>query len=141
MCTGIEIALIAGTAVSAAGSIMSGQAQQSEADKLAAGATLQARQRARSIRYMARQTLGTARADYAASGVDVNSGSPVVAERTINFNSEVDALNALASGNAEAASLKRSGRAANDAGWIKAGTSVLGAFASAGGYGGVSAGG
>jgi hypothetical protein len=136
------VTLIATAAVAkGAGSIMSGNAANDAAQAQADQVTLQARQRARSIRYMAKQTLGAARADYAASGVDVNSGSPLVASDTINFNSEVDALNAIASGEATARSIRRSGKAQQSAGYLDAAGSLLGAFASASDYGGVTAGG
>lgn len=130
MCTGIEIAAVAAL-VSAGGSIYEAHQQQSEDDRLAAQATWQARRKASIIRYQAKQTLSAARASYSAAGVDVGSGSPLEAYKTISYNSDVDALNALASGDTTAYNLKRSGDAAMTAGYIRAGASVLGAYAHA----------
>lgn len=141
MCDPVTIAVVAAGVIKGAGSIMAGNAAQSAADDQANQVLVQTRQRVRNIRYMAKATLGSARADYAASGVDVTSGSPIVAQRTITYNSEVDALNAMASGVATAASIKRSGKAQQTAGYIGAAGSLLGSFADAGAFGGVSAGG
>lgn len=139
MCGPVPL-ILAAAALKAGGSIMSGNAQGAADEAQAAQVDLQTRQRARSIRYMAKQTISSARADYAASGVDVNSGSPELAQKTISYNSEVDTLNAIASGEAAAASLRRSGRAARNAGLINAAGSILGAFGNASAARGVSAG-
>lgn len=141
MCDPVTAALVVAGVVKGAGSIMAGDAAQSAANSQAAQVELQSRQRARGIRYQAKQTISAAKADYAASGVDVGSGSPIEAYRTISFNSEVDALNAIASGTATARSIRKSGRAQATAGYLEAGGSLLGAFGSASGAQGVSAGG
>lgn len=130
MCDPVTAVIAIGGALKAGGSIMGGNAQKDAADAQAAQVDVQARQKAKAIRYLAKQTLGTARADYAASGVDVNSGSPLVAAKTIKFNSEVDALNAIASGQAASASLRKSGSAAQTAGYLQGAGSLLGSFGS-----------
>lgn len=141
MCDPVTAVVLIAGAVKGAGSIMAGNAAQDAANAQATQIEQQTKQRVRNIRYLAKQTIAGARVDYAASGVDVNSGSPVVAGRTITFNSEVDALNALASGQATAASIRRSGRAQQTAGYLNAAGSLLGSFADTSGFSGVSAGG
>lgn len=137
----IGVMIVGAAVVKGAGSIMAGNAAKSAADDQAAQVEQQTKQRARSIRYLAKQTLAAARADYAASGVDVNSGSPIVAAQTISYNSEVDTLNAIASGEANARSIRKTGKAQQQAGYWGAAGSLLGAFADASAVGGVSAGG
>lgn len=124
----MSIGKLAGGIVAGVGSALAGKAQQEQDDLQAGQVHVQAMQRARAIRYMAKQAIAGARADYSAAGVDVNSGSPLIAQQAISRNSEVDALNALASGAANERSLFASGRAANTAGYIKGVASVLGSM-------------
>jgi hypothetical protein len=122
--TAIEL----GGAASAGSSVLGGQAQAAGYSKSADQLVLEARQRAAAIRRLAKETLSSATADYAASGVDVGSGSPRVAAQYISHNAEVDALNAMASGEAAAASARKSARAASNSGLLNAAGSALGAY-------------
>lgn len=118
----------AGAAFSGGSSILGGQASNAGYREQADQVQLQARQKAVAIRKLAADTISASRADYAAAGVDVNSGSPTVAAKSISYNSEVDALNAIASGDATARSLRKSGSAANNAGLIQAAGTALSAY-------------
>lgn len=139
MCTGIEIAMIASTAVSTVGAVYSGMQQkdiaddnaelarrQGEADKDAAIA------QAGKIRKATRQQAGQATAALASSGVSVGEGTALRINEQIYRDSEEDAYNTILTGtrrqatsNAEAGILRQEGRNAQTAGLINAGSSVL----------------
>lgn len=128
MCTGVELAIAGGAVASGLSSVMGGNASKSAYNAQADQVTLEARQKAAAIRRLARQTVGAARAQYAANGVDVNSGSPTIVQKDITYNSELDALNAIASGNATAKSLRKSGSAAQSASILGAAGTGLSAY-------------
>lgn len=67
------------------------------------------------IRRLARQARGAATAGYAASGVDVGSGSAKIVDEQIIRDSEYDAMNALLTGQRRAKYARDSGKAAGDA--------------------------
>lgn len=121
-------AIALGGAASAGGSILGGQSANAGYREQADQVQLDARTKAMAIRRLAKETMSGARADYAAAGVDVNSGTPTVVGKAISHNSEVDALNAIASGDAAARSLRKSGAAANNAGLMGAASSALAAY-------------
>lgn len=105
MCTGLEIALIAGTTMSAGATIMQGQQAKQSAD---ANAELMRRQgeadkdaavaQAEKIRKASRYEIGAANAANAASGVDLNWGTPVRINEQINRNAESDAYATILTG-------------------------------------------
>lgn len=123
-------AIALGGAAGAGGSILGGQASNAGYREQADQVQLDARTKGMAIRRLAKETISATRADYGASGVDVNSGSPAVVGKSISYNSEVDALNAIASGDATARSLRKSGQAANNSGLMGAASSALAAYGS-----------
>lgn len=147
MCTGVEIALLAATTVSAGTAIMSGmqaketadmnaemQRRQGEADKDAALA------QAEKIRKAARAQVGEANAALAASGVSIGEGTPVRINEEIYKNSESDAYSTLLTGNRRARSAQEQagimqwqGQNAQTAGFLNAGSSILAAGSRVGG--------
>jgi hypothetical protein len=128
-----------GTAISAAGSISAGTAQQN-AEKYNAEVdqnnAIQARQAAFSQEQASEQQttsrLGQQKADYGASGVDVNTGSPVDVMTDTAAKGRLDALTlryggqVRAQADQEGASLALyQGASDATAGYIGAGTSLL----------------
>lgn len=128
-------AAIAGMAVSAAGSIMKGNADKSAANSQADAELAQAKVQASRIRRAASDTRSEATAAYAASGVDVTAGTPLVVEGEITRRSEQDALSLLNAGEQRAAALRKSGKAAQTGGYLSAAGSVLGGAGKFGGGG------
>lgn len=93
------------------------KAEAASIDMQAAQAQEAAKQEAIRIRKSADRSKGAARAQLAASGVDVNSGSAISIEQDIAFGAEQDAMNALltgerqfAAGTARAAQTRAAGR-------------------------------
>jgi hypothetical protein len=74
-----------------------------------------AKLKAKGIRRLAREARGAATASYAASGVDVGSGSAALVDEQILRDSEYDAMNALLTGKRRAQYARSSGKAAGDA--------------------------
>ena len=116
MCTGLEIAAIAGAAVSAGGAIYAGQKQddmmqanaaQSQADAdTAAG---QAQVEARKIREAAKRQRASAAAALASSGVEVGAGTAEMIQQDIGRRGEEDALTTILTGGNRARMLNRQG--------------------------------
>jgi len=136
MCTGLEVALLAGTALSATGTLMQGYQNQkfmefqAAQDEQAAKAELAAADiEAQQIRKAMKSQIGAARAAYGASGVSADSGTPLVVERDITEGGESDAMLALLGGRQRSGAL----RAQASYGRAGAGASMLGAGISAGG--------
>lgn len=157
MCTGLEVALIAGTAVSAGGAIYSGiqqanaaEAQQDMLDAQAAqqradaqAAKEQAEVNADKIRKAADKQRSKVRAQMAASGVNVGAGSAVTIADQVRREGEEDALTEILSGQRTGRRLEQGainsttqgslvaaeGRAARTAGFISAGGTLLSAGA------------
>jgi hypothetical protein len=139
MCTGLEIAMVAGAVVSASAAVYSGvqadkqadaAADQTEAD--AAAVRGEAMVRARKIREAAKAQQSEAVAALAASGVEVQSGTAEQIQTDIGERGEEDALNTiLTGGNAsrsmgrEASMERLAGSTARTSGYINAGSSVL----------------
>jgi hypothetical protein len=111
---------------------MRGNAQREAAETGAQGVNADARLQARQIRRLAREYRGAATAGYAASGIDVSGGTPLVAEHEITQRSEEDALFTILGAKNRATSLRRQGKAAQTAGNLEAASTILGA---AGSYG------
>lgn len=141
MCTGLEIALLAGTAISAGTAIYQGQKQQKIVNAQAQQAVNDAaytkdeyQQKADKIRREGKTQVGETNAALAASGVKLGTGTPLELTKTIQQRSEQDALAAIVSGtravsagNEQAGIYSASGRASSTAGYLKAGSTVLGA--------------
>lgn len=109
MCTGIEIALLVGAGLTAGSQIMQAndqandekvQAHQMDID--AATERDQAENRANLIRKAGNRTRSNARAAYAAAGVSVDQGSPLVIDQQIATDVESDAWTEVLTGNSRA---------------------------------------
>ena len=143
MCTGLEIALITSAGISAGGAIASGvnqkkmlgaQADQANADADAAAGA--ARVKANKIREQGKKQAAAARAALAASGVNVDLGTSVLINDDINTQSEKDALLGIDNAKDAASRLRNQatllnmeGSAAQTAGIVNAGATVLSAGA------------
>lgn len=117
---------LAGAVVKGFGQYQQGQSAKDAADIQAAQVESNAYQHAVAIRRAAQAVRGTARATFASSNISVDTGSPAVIDETITKNSELDALNAIASGAATASSIRKTGKAAAAGGTLSAVGSVLG---------------
>lgn len=136
MCTGLEIALLAGTTMAATGSLMQGyqtkkyqEFQASQDEQQAKGELASAEIEAQNIRRAVKSQIGATRAAYAASGVQAGSGTPLVVEKDINQAGESDALMAVLGGRNRSSSLRASAgayRASGDA-------AMTGSYLNAGG--------
>lgn len=134
---GLEVALFAaGTAVSALGQYSGGKSAKKAANAEADSTIAEARLQATKIRRLAREYRGAAKSDYAASGVVVDEGSPLEAEREITRRSEEDALLTIVGAERRARSLRKQGKAYAQAGTLGAFGSALqgGASIAAGGW-------
>lgn len=144
MCTGTTFALYAmaaSAAVSAYSAIQQGeqqkewndyQAKQAEADAKAEKSAAEVQ--AEKIRKMARIQSGEATASLAGSGVEVGEGTALNINKEIYANAEEDAVMTIfggadraARGNAEAAGYRFKGKQAQQAGYLNATSTILGA--------------
>lgn len=116
MCTGLEIALVAGTALSAGSMVLQAgqqsdmadyQRQQAAAD--AQTAASQAQVEARRIRAAGERQRAEARASLAASGVTVGVGTAEQIDQTVNARAEEDALLAIYGGNERGRQIQTAG--------------------------------
>jgi len=155
MCTGLEIGLLmaASTAVTVAGTVMSGQAQQEQYNAQAQQALNESayeadsyKQEADKIRRAGKAQVGETNAALAASGVKIGEGTPLELKKTIIQRSEEDALTAImqggrsvSAGKEQASIYGKAGDAAVTNSYYKAGATVLGAASdySRGGWKGV----
>lgn len=133
------VAAVAGAGISAYSSIEQGKQNQRMAEDQAQQASNDAaykmdaaKAHAEKIRRMGELQKGEAKAALAASGVDVNQGTPLELQKSITQNSEEDALTALLGGkrgadtaNTEAEMLMRSGANARTSGNMSAAGTVL----------------
>jgi hypothetical protein len=115
MCISASMMMALSTGVSVVGQLQQGQAAKAaanaearNAENLAAQTRDAAMQEAARIRKAGDRTRGAARAQLAASGIDVNSGTAVTIEDDIGTNSELDAYNTLLTGDRKATSLQDS---------------------------------
>jgi hypothetical protein len=115
MCISASMMMALSTGVSVVGQLQQGQAlkqaanaEARNAENLAAQTRDAAMQEAKRIRLAGDRTRGAARAQLAASGIDVNSGTAVTIEDDIGTNSELDAYNTLLTGDRKATSLQDS---------------------------------
>ncbi|EIK1465106.1 hypothetical protein LJV78_003622 [Salmonella enterica] len=141
MCTGLEVAAIGASVLSAGGAVYSGQQQkkmsnyqaaQAEADAEAAQAA--ARVEADRIRKAGRAQAAQANAALAASGVDTGEGTALRIQSGIVGDAEQDAYQTILNGvnqgarlNSQAQADRISGKNASTAGYINAGSSLLSA--------------
>ncbi len=112
MCTGLEMLMVASSAVSAIGALQQGQQQKEYANYQAAQTEADARAErdaaevhADKIRKAARLQASEARAAMAGSGVDVGAGTAVDINSSIYKNAEEDAWSAILGGKNKAASM------------------------------------
>lgn len=116
MCTGVEIALLAGITATAYGGMQQAQATQDAADaqaqsiNMAAGAEQDAAlAKADQIRKAARRQRGEARAAYSASGVSTDAGTPILIDNQIAHGGESDALMTILGANRNATAAEKQG--------------------------------
>lgn len=121
------------TGVSVVGQLQQGQAARQSAnaearaaENLAAQNRDAAMQEAQRIRKAGDRTRGAARAQLAASGIDVNSGTAITIEDDIGTNSEMDAYNTLLTGERKSTSLQDSAAISRARGKNAVSSSVLG---------------
>lgn len=133
MCDPTAIMAMSAT-MSVGGQLMQGQAAKQAADaearnaeNLAAQTRDAALQEAKRIRLAGDRTRGAARAQLAASGIDVNSGTAITIEDDIGTRSEISAYNALLTGDRESTALQDKAAIARARGKNAVGASVLGA--------------
>jgi len=122
--SGMEIAMLAASAVSAVGAIQQGKAENSAAQFNAQSARMEAESRENAQRAQAKQQLGSIRAGVSKSGATME-GTPLAVLSESAANAEIDALNTRYSGQREAALYESRGRNAKTAGYMRAGTSLL----------------
>jgi hypothetical protein len=139
MCTGMEVLLLASTAVSVGTAIHQGEQQQDwnnyEANQATADATAErgaAAVQADKIRKMARLQAGEANAALSASGVSTGEGTALLINEDIYANAEQDAVMTIFGGNdranrgnADAAGYRLKGSQAKTAGYLNATSSLL----------------
>ena len=133
MCTGIEIAALAGTAMSAGGSLMGGR-DAKHAGKIAGeGEFADAVAQAKQIRRAAARSRSATQAGYAGAGIDVSQGTPLLADAELVRLSEEDALNTILSGSNRRRALKGGGQVAQQASYFNAASTALSAYGNVGG--------
>lgn len=105
MCTGLEILMVASSAMSAMGQMKQGQEQKemynAQAQQSLNDAAYKAdayKSQAEKIRKAGKAQVGEANAALAASGVKLGEGTPLEIKKAIVQNSEEDALTALLNG-------------------------------------------
>ena len=139
MCTGIEIALIAGAAVSAVGSIKEGQAAKQrgglQARILTQQATSEREQaagREEDFRRSQSRVMAARRAGLGGAGIDPSTGSPLLVSEDIAGEVELQAQRIRAGGEVRATRLEQqatlqrlSGRQAATGGLLRGGSLLL----------------
>lgn len=139
------VMMVGSTLLSAAGDVQSGKAQSAQYEYQARQAEADAEAereygitQAQKIRKAGARQLAETRASYAASGVDVNVGTPQSVNRAITQDIEEDALNAILDGDyrsqklkAQAQSYRAGASTASSASTINAGATLLGGGAKA----------
>lgn len=133
MCISAGMMMAISTGVSVVGKLQQGQAQRQAADADARQAQLQAAQErdaamveAKRIRNAGAKASGAARAQLAASGIDVGSGTAVVIDEEITRESETDAEYTLLTGQRRSGALEYSAAQSRSRGRNAVTASVLG---------------
>lgn len=121
-------ALIAGTVISAAGSIAAGNAQSRAAGQNAALARLEAEENARRAKRETDALQGRQRAVTAFQGT-TTEGSPLLIFEDTAREAEIEVRHILAGGSARARAFEQQGTAAQVAGLFDAGSTILGGAA------------
>lgn len=143
MCTGIELALVGGAAVNAGSSMYGGRKAMEAGYKQKALNELDARNEisaaqnvVKLIRRQKQSVQGAARAAYAASGVQVDSGTADFVDKDIGARAAEDMYQTLIEGSQRAERLRQQGRQAAEAGndALRAGTLDAISAASEAGY-------
>jgi hypothetical protein len=124
-----QYAKAAAYAVQIGSSVMGGQSGKKAGAAAASAEIADSQQRARLIRKLARDYHGQATAAYAASGVDVSQGTPMIVDRQIEYDSELDALNEIVSGKRRARALRAGGAVSQQAGYLQGAGTALSAWA------------
>ncbi len=138
MCTGVELALLAG-GVSAVGALSEGEAGKDQADFQAADQIQRAireRQIAKEdeidFRRQQSRVFAASRAAGGGSGVDLSTGSPILVAGDFAAETELQALRIRSGGKTKASRLfdqsrltKAAGKSARTRGFFKAGSSLL----------------
>ena len=117
-------AIIAGTVISAAGTISAGNAQKKAQQQNAALVRVQAEEDARRSRRQSEALMGRQRAVVAASGTTLE-GSPLLIMQDTAAEAETEIRHILRGGQARASAYQRAGSAAAQAGFIDAGSTLL----------------
>lgn len=139
MCTGLELFLIGATTVSAVAQVQRGQQQKKMANFQAAQADADAHAeveagqvRADKVRKQLKAARGAAATDFAASGVKIGTGTPLVIDQEIVDDNEENALQEILYGSRkgtrleqEASGLRLAGKNAEREGFMGAAGSVL----------------
>ena len=133
MCISAGMMMALSTGVSVVGQLAQGQAAKQaanaearNAENLAAQTRDAAQQEAARIRKAGDRTRGAARAQLAASGIDVNSGTAVTIDGDIATGSELDAYNTLLTGDRKSTSLTDSAAISRARGKNAVSSSILG---------------
>lgn len=144
MCDVTTAAFVAAAVIGAGTAVYSADQQAKAAEETGRNLASQAGQaqdgaaaEAEQIRQAARRQRAAAQAAYAASGVDVGTGSAIKIDQTIAKGGEYDALNAIISGGngaksltAEALTYGKAAKAARTAGYASAASTLMSAGAS-----------
>lgn len=139
MCTGLEVAVLAGAAFSAAGSVSEGRAAKKESQFRAGVAEQQAAREVqvsteteRDFRKRQAALFAERRAALGASGVRQDTGSPLLTQQDFLDETELQALRIREGGELRATRLeqeadfmRRAGRSAQKRGIFRAGSSLL----------------
>lgn len=143
MCTGLEIAFLAGTAISAAGAIQQGKQakkmgefQQAQAMEDAKAEREASADRAEKIRKIGRLQKSSARSALAKSGVVADAGTALEIQEDITERSESDALSEILTGENKGRRFEQQGSIAKLTGDNAYTSGILGAGKSvlSGGY-------
>lgn len=133
MCTGVEIAMLAGAAVSAVGTVQAAGENSKARYLQAAEETQAAEDHARAIRDATRRRTGAARAAMAASGTALDEFSTINTDEIERLGGSDEAMTLL-TGRRRGAALRRQADNEEQAGLFDAAGGLIGAGASA--YGG-----
>lgn len=115
---------LAGTAIGAMGALQAGQAQANAANYNAALAQQTAAAEAERSRRASARQMGAIRAAIGKSGV-TSEGTPLMVLADSAAEAEIDAMNAMWSGNQRSNMLRREGSMARREGYYRAGSSLL----------------
>ncbi len=116
--------IIVGSVIGAAGSISAANAEKTAAQQNAASARMQAQEDARRAKRQSDALIGRQRAVTGVSGTTLE-GSPLLIVQDSAREAEIEMRHILAGGAARARAYQQAGRAAAQAGFIDAGSTLL----------------